>query len=166
MRKTKGFTLIELLVVISIIGLLSTLAVVALNSARQKARDAKRVADIKQIQSALELFYNDQNGYPTENGTSGGRILGSASYDCLDDTGFAATCTGNTVYMGLIPANPTPNGYSYTYNCLQDNGTTECTTVANASKYSLVFRIEASTGSLTAPNCLANQQGIICTGTF
>ena len=59
--RQKGFTLIELLVVIAIIGLLSTLAVVALNSARAKARDAKRVADIKQVQTALELFFNDED---------------------------------------------------------------------------------------------------------
>ena len=51
----KGFTLIELLVVIAIIGLLSTMAVVSLNSARQKARDAKRVSDVKQIATVLQL---------------------------------------------------------------------------------------------------------------
>ena len=57
MKKTnqKGFTLIELLVVIAIIGLLSTMAVVSLNSARQKARDAKRVSDVKQISTVLQL---------------------------------------------------------------------------------------------------------------
>ncbi|OIO20560.1 MAG: hypothetical protein AUJ23_00125, partial [Candidatus Magasanikbacteria bacterium CG1_02_32_51] len=61
----KGFTLIELLVVIAIIGVLSTLAVVALGSARQKANDAKRLSDMKQVQTALELYYTDHNAYPT-----------------------------------------------------------------------------------------------------
>ena len=65
--KESGFTLIELLVVISIIGILSTLAVVSLNDARGKARDAKRISDIKQVQTALELFLADRNGYPTGN---------------------------------------------------------------------------------------------------
>jgi prepilin-type N-terminal cleavage/methylation domain-containing protein len=64
MKNQKGFTLIELLVVIAIIGLLSTLAVISLNNARQRSRDTKRVADIKQVQTALELYFNDNNGYP------------------------------------------------------------------------------------------------------
>lgn len=64
-NRKKGFTLIELLVVIAIIGILSSVVLASLNSARQKSRDAKRVSDIKQIQLALELFA-DSNGseYP------------------------------------------------------------------------------------------------------
>lgn len=62
--KTKGFTLIELLVVISIIGLLSSIVFASLNSARIKARDARRIADIKQIQMALDLYYDQNNTYP------------------------------------------------------------------------------------------------------
>ncbi|MFH1187727.1 MAG: type II secretion system protein [bacterium] len=59
MKNEKGFTLIELLVVIAIIGLLSTLAVVSLSTARVKARDAKRQADARTLQSAIEMFITD-----------------------------------------------------------------------------------------------------------
>jgi prepilin-type N-terminal cleavage/methylation domain-containing protein len=61
----KGFTLIELLVVIAIIGVLSSVVMTSLNTARGKARDARRVADINQIKIALEFYY-DKNGnvYP------------------------------------------------------------------------------------------------------
>jgi len=66
-NSTKGFTLIELLVVIAIIGILSSVVLASLNSARKSGRDAKRVADIKQIQLALELYFdaNMTTGYPT-----------------------------------------------------------------------------------------------------
>ena len=69
--KQKGFTLIELLVVISIIGLLASVVLVALNGARSKARDAKRVMDLKQLQTALEMYYNQYGSYPyaSEGGT-------------------------------------------------------------------------------------------------
>lgn len=64
-KKNFGFTLIELLVVISIIGLLSTLAMVVLNDARIKARDVKRKHDLRQIAKAIELYRNNNNGdYP------------------------------------------------------------------------------------------------------
>ncbi len=64
----KGFTLIELLVVISIIGLLSTLAVYAINVARVKTRDGRRIANLRQIQTALELYYDDNGYYPKHDG--------------------------------------------------------------------------------------------------
>jgi prepilin-type N-terminal cleavage/methylation domain-containing protein len=62
----KGFTLIELLVVIAIIGLLSSVILGSLNSARKKGRDARRLSDVKEIQVALELYYSSQTtpGYP------------------------------------------------------------------------------------------------------
>src|SRR3990167_7525740 len=63
-KAKKGLTLIELLIVIAIIGLLATLAIVSLTTAQQKARDTKRVADIKQLQNAVELFYSETTAYP------------------------------------------------------------------------------------------------------
>jgi general secretion pathway protein G len=140
-KNKKGFTLIELLVVIAIIGLLSTLAIVALNSARQKSRDAKRVADIKQIQTALELYYNDNFGYPAAV-TQGNSI------------------TANSItYMAQVPEAPTPadgdctdgasgtNVYSYTQD---DSG----------SSYSLDYCLGADTGNVDAGVNTATPAGI------
>ncbi|OGL78994.1 hypothetical protein A3J43_03810 [Candidatus Uhrbacteria bacterium RIFCSPHIGHO2_12_FULL_54_23] len=141
MRNKKGFTLIELLVVIAIIGLLATLAVVALNNARQKSRDAKRVADIKQIQTALELYYSDQNGYPAATGA-----LGSGTYACLGTIGFDSVgCAG--AYMGLVPSNPGPGGATYTYSGV-------------STGYSINFSLESGTGGLASGAHTATPSGV------
>ena len=63
--KSKGFTLIELLVVVAIIGILATVVLSSLSSARERARDAKRLADVKTIQNALEMYHLDNGRYPT-----------------------------------------------------------------------------------------------------
>jgi len=59
-----GFTLIELLVVIAIIGLLSTMVSVSLDSAKKKARDARRISDLSQINLAIKLYYHEKLYFP------------------------------------------------------------------------------------------------------
>lgn len=140
----KGFTLIELLVVIAIIALLSTLAVVALGSARVKARDAKRLADIKQIQTALELYYTDKSGYPA----GAALVLGGANAKCLGEGGFAGAGCAAPIYMALIPANPTPNGADYTY---ADQA---------LASYTISFTLEGTSGGLAAGAHTASPAGI------
>lgn len=70
--KTKGFTLIELLVVVAIIGILSSVVLASLNTARAKARDAKRLSDMRQMQIALELYYDSFGRYPDSDGAGCG----------------------------------------------------------------------------------------------
>ncbi len=65
----KGFTLIELLVVIAIIGILASVILASLNSARGKARDAVRLSALKEMQTALELYYDTHGQYPDVNTT-------------------------------------------------------------------------------------------------
>ncbi len=161
-KQRKGFTLIELLVVIAIIGLLSTLAVVALTSARAKARDAKRLSDVKQLQTALELSFADKGGvYPTQAtalalGTGTGLVL------CSDAAaGFqAGACTGST-FMGRVPRDPSITGAAAVCTA---TSTAACDYAyisgTNQTSYSIRFFLEGASGSLVAGLSCATQDGI------
>ena len=95
-----GFTLIELLVVIAIIGILASVVLASLNSARRKSRDARRLADIKQIQVALELYFDSNaNAYPV---TAGWAAAISTSNLCS-----GAPC------ISAVPNDPNAVAYVY-----------------------------------------------------
>lgn len=70
-ERQKGFTLIELLVVIAIIALLASVILVSASAARARGRDGKRIADMNQFAKALELYFNDNYGYPTSSPATG-----------------------------------------------------------------------------------------------
>jgi prepilin-type N-terminal cleavage/methylation domain-containing protein len=125
-NKKRGFTLIELLVVIAIIGLLATLAVSALNNARQKARDTKRLADLRQIQTALELYYDTYYTFPTTSSYGESSAVGGCTggWDCsfVDQDGsgdgdfmeFLST-SGMMVNLPDDPTDDVSHHYKYYY---------------------------------------------------
>lgn len=67
LQALRGFTLVEILIVVSIIGLLASIVLVGLGSFRSRGRDARRVADLREIQNALELYYGKAGSYPSGN---------------------------------------------------------------------------------------------------
>ncbi len=144
MKKEKGFTLIELLVVIAVIGMLSSIVLVSLGPARQKARDARRQSDIRQINLAMEMCYDD----PT--------CAGVNRY--IDTSAGANTVTtidkDSTPLYLTVPKDPTDTSpYQYTWT-------------ANASPYQyycVYTKLEAETNTFV---CASNKGTLKKAATF
>lgn len=172
----KGFTLIELLVVIAIIGLLSTLAVVSLNNARTKSRDARRQSDLKQISTAMELYMSQTDEYPTNNtagctagtpgqvaGDEGGGVLetlcgGAGMSICSNgnaatgDTDCEDTADGtDSVYLQAIPTDPT-TGQVYSY---EGDATSYCLSATLEGTAGTFFVCMNGSCYVTTTNCAA-----------
>ena len=141
MKFKKGFTLIELLIVLGTLSIIATFVVVSFNGSRIKARDAQRVRNIQEIRSALELYYNRNNSYP--------------SYIA---PGLTFSNNG-TVYMDPVPENPTPRtdgtcfNENYVYSRSSDGG-----------NYTLAFCLGGPTGRFAAGQQFCNNSS--CNATF
>ncbi len=92
-----------------VVGLLSTLAVVALGSTRLVARDFHRLSDLKQLQAALELYKTEQRSYPPGKGIN----LGASEHACLNASGWQPAGCPNP-YMETVPSDPYKGVYTYT----------------------------------------------------
>lgn len=118
-QKNKAFTLVELLIVISILGILATIGLVVFNSAQVRGRDVQRKSDLKQIASALEVYYNDYESYP---GSLNGQILGCPSTTSTACAwGTSQITDGATLYLKAVPKDPTVN-FNYYYRSVAVGG--------------------------------------------
>lgn len=145
MKNTKkGFTLIELLVVIAIIGILSAIGLVALNGAREKAKDAQARSDLAQMRTALALYFDDFSAYPGEttnltadishvaNGSGGGGVW-------ID--GAAVNNTIVTEYLSQALKSPSgTRRYGYISNSDADLD------VTGVTDYAVFYNLESAGG--------------------
>lgn len=146
-KKQTGFTLIELLVVIAIIGLLASVVLLALNSARAKARDAKRATDVRQMATALEVYFNDYGAYP---------VLATAG-----SLSTATWTSAYTNYIGTIPTPPTPaDGSCNASGTTQPNNNYLYTSASPGATYTLTFCLGGTTGGYAAGAHTATPAGI------
>lgn len=103
-----GFTLIELLIVVAIIGLLASIVLVGLGGIRARGRDARRIADLRETQNALELYYTKGNLYPA--------ISGADSWASL-----RTSLVGAGIGVSNIPNDPLFSSETYEYGVSGDN---------------------------------------------
>jgi len=118
--KQSGFTLIELLVVIAIIGILASVIIAALGSARAKAVDSQRLSDVRQVQTALETYYNEKGEYPTTGDQFFGACASFGSHSNTGANGYVPNLA--PTYIPVLPLEPKPidAGSCYLY---RSNGT-------------------------------------------
>jgi len=150
----RGFTIIELLVVVLIIGLVGTLAAVAVNSARSKQRDAARLSNVRQIQSTLENYFNETNAYPSGSGLPLGDGTQSA---CLGSEGFEANCSGDDQVFLRVVVGTFDKGLAGDVTCGEPARNAFCYASAEeGASYAIGFELENAlpqVGLVAGANC-------------
>lgn len=112
MKSQKGFTLVEMTIVIAVIGILMGLVFNGTQSIQANARDTRRIADLKKVQTYLELYYNKCNKYPGDKDCGNVNPVGWG--------GLVAVLNGSVADVGDIP-DKDPKGGDYYYQVTADH---------------------------------------------
>lgn len=140
-NRDKGFTLIELLVVVAIIGLLSSIIGTAVSVSRSRSKDARRISDLKQIKSGMDLFFSTSSGYPSL---------------AVWNANIAQTITCGGTPFFTVPRDPGAYVYDYSNPGSATTFTGPCGTVY--SEYQVIFTIEKTGNSF-----IMNEDGNVYT---
>jgi type II secretion system protein G len=135
MKKQKGFTLIELLVVIAIIGILSSVVLASLSTAREKSRDARRISDIGQVRLALEMFYDSNATYPTSS------AVGINYFSGTTTTAYPIAYLTSTGLLPKLPSDPLAS-QSYIYCAMEASNSAACDNAAPAAAFHIAAILE------------------------
>lgn len=142
-NSSQGFTLIELLIAIAIIGIVFGVVVSSTAQIQKSSRDAKRESDLRNIQSALQQFYADQNYFPSITNIDTLTSLTTGS----DTTG--PVITPSKTYLQMVPKDP-ETGSKYCYvayrSAISTGNTSDCNN-SSANKcyfYRIFTKIENS----------------------
>lgn len=133
----KGMSKIEVLVVLLVMGVMGLVAGLAVSTARERTRDATRLAHVRELQDALESYFTDHGAYPIN---AEATPLGQSVTLCLSDDGFACTIAPDDAYLDRVPAPPTA-GLKGRSSC-GDVDNAYCYT-SDGEGYTLQFELEA-----------------------
>jgi len=112
-----GFTLIELMVVVTIIGILASIVLVSLGDARVKARDVRRLADVRQVTLGLEFYIDEYMHYPPIMGAATAAQRWQKMKECLEGQIACVDNTGSKQFMAIAPQDPLGTGmHQYDYS--------------------------------------------------
>lgn len=152
--------MIELLAVISIIGILGTLGTVSLEGVKRLGRDLRRLGDVKQVQTALELYFASHNFYPPDGvpGAGGAVLGGSLGALALDDSHGWTKEPEGIIYIRLPSGNPLPGGIPYFYRSMDVDGN-DCE--RDCSYYEIRFATEGKIGELSSGEHSVTPLGIV-----
>ncbi len=145
----KGFTLIEILIVTAIIALMASSVLVGFAPAQRQGRDARRIADLRQAQNALELYYSKCGYYP--GGAQAASPCGNFS-QISSWTNLSTALTGSNIGVSRIPNDPS-SGKNYLYG-----------TDSIGSSYVVAATLEDANSSALRNGVAGTIFGVACTG--
>ena len=146
-KKPKGFTLIEMLIVITIIALLASIILVGMGSARAKARDSRRIADLHNVQNALELYFSKNGKYPT-----------ATNWD-----GLITALTNAGIGINQIPTDPLINNTTYFYRYGADDAGTDYVLGAQLEQCDIALRSDIDGTTYNGIDCSDNNDNCVNT---
>ncbi len=134
MNKTKGFTLIELLVVIAIIGILSSVVLASLSTARNKGADAAIKSGLNNMRAQAELYYdNNSSSYGTLATTSDASCTGAAT-SVISDPTVKAAITSVYAQAGTIACGAGTGYYTVAARLKSDTSLGYCISSSGVAK--------------------------------
>ena len=147
MNENKGLTLVEIIIAVAVIGILATLAGLAVNNSQKKVRDNRRIEDMVMIRSAMQLIFNESGSFNKNTCAEGMKV---------------ADCEGEEFrkYINNVPALRDPD--SKGFSCVQDfsKGCDYAFQTLSSESYSVFFFLEKGTQGYAEGQHVLTERGI------
>ncbi len=140
----RGFTMVELTIAVAIIALLSSVVLVSMSSTRARGRDSRREADIREISSAMNIYYQANGQYPQNLSSTTPRVMQFP----IRVRNILTGALPNTVkYLDRVPNDPQTNmGYMWVNNGNPDAPQEFCIYARYENQYGRTYIVASKAG--------------------
>ncbi len=159
-KNKKGFTLIEILVVVAIIAILASVVLIGLGPTRKAGRDARRISDLRQVQSGLELYFNKCGYYP------GGTYAAGTPCNAIQTqnntwAAMSASLTGSGLGVSAVPVDPGSTAYQYS-TAVGGGSYTIAATLEDGTNPAMKSSVQGISNGINGCGAITNGAGLYC----